>query len=47
MGVVNLADDRPLAFYPQQVEEVGETKSRNVDGIDASISELIKSATSD
>lgn len=34
MGMVDLADDGPLAFYLQQVEEVGEAEPRDVVGID-------------
>jgi hypothetical protein len=34
VGVVNLADRRPLALDFQQVEEVGETEAGNVVGVD-------------
>ena len=36
VGVEDLADDRPLAFDLQQMEEVGEAEARDVVGADAS-----------
>lgn len=34
MGVVDLADHRPLTFNFQQIEEIGEAKAGNVIGVD-------------
>jgi len=35
VGVVNLADDGPLAFDFQKIEEISEAKAGNVVGVDA------------